>query len=150
MQLENDPDWVAQAKINGQRAVWHPPTKTLWSRGDKPIVRSPEVLAALASVRDCVDGEFVPVVGKQKGTYWMFDLPDHRGTYEERLKAVAELVKKINSPVIKLAPPHIDWLDVDLNEWEGVVFKRLASKYPKAGVDGKTTPDWVKYRAEWL
>jgi ATP-dependent DNA ligase len=156
-QLTADPKWVVQAKMDGQRAVWDPDSPTggnrgtLWSRRELPI-HSPSVLAVLNEVDEVLDGEFIPVKGgRGSGTYWVFDLPDHRGYLPERWAALEALVKSLGVPdLVRLCPSGVEWPEVEANGWEGVVFKRLASKYPKAMTPNNTTPKWVKYRAEWL
>ena len=156
-QLTADPKWVAQAKMDGQRAVWDPdaPTGgnrgTLWSRRDRPI-HSPRVLPVLNEVGVTLDGEYIPVKGgRGLGTYWVFDLPDHPGYLPERWAALEALVTSLGVPdLVRLCPSGVEWSEVEENGWEGVVFKRLLTKYPKSMTPNKTTPWWVKYRAEWL
>jgi ATP-dependent DNA ligase len=82
-------------------------------------------------------------------TFFAFDLPDHGGDFRQRLDALERLVKSANRPGLQICPTTREWADVAKYEWEGVVFKNLNSLYPKAMQDGKTTPHWVKYRAEW-
>jgi ATP-dependent DNA ligase len=147
-QLASDPNYVCQAKLNGQRAVWE--DGVLWSRSDRPITRAPLVLEALRGWDTALDGEFIPVKGEQDGIFWVFDLPDHKGTLVERWETLEALITDINSPHVRLCPTEVIWSQVDAEGWEGVVFKQRASKYQKAYVSGKTYAGWVKYRAEWL
>jgi len=148
-QLAQDEAWVAQAKLDGQRAIWD--GKTLWSRRELPITRAPKVLEALAGLDVTLDGEFVPDKGQPTGTYWVFDLPDHRGNLEERWAALRKLMSGFSGiSGIELAPSGVDWTDVVKMAWEGLVFKRRDSRYVKAINPGKTVASWVKYRAEWL
>lgn len=145
-QLAKDPEWVCQAKIDGQRTVWS--GGTLWSRRELKIVRAPEVEAALGNAKEVFDGELVIKGGKQH--YYLFDLPDHPGSLAERFARLREHVSAIGSPHVSLCPSGVEWEQVDQEQWEGVVFKRLNSKYPKGVTPNTTTPTWIKYRAEWL
>lgn len=152
--LAASPDWLCQAKIDGQRTLWVPDSPApgggrgvLWSRRELPILRAPQVREALNLVEDVLDGELV--VG-DKPTYYVFDLPDERGSLQERVSKVARLVDSIKSPVVKVCPMNVTWPDVGICGWEGVVFKRRSSKYVKGSSPDKTTAHWIKYRAEWL
>lgn len=145
--LEADPEWMCQAKINGQRAIWH--GGKMWSRqGNVLGAKAQPVMSALGSVAAVLDGEFVMTQGK--ATYYVFDMPDSRLPLGERWPEVAELVRAIDSDYIRLCPCEVRWEDVELNNWEGVVFKRRSSVYVKSMTSDKTTPNWIKYRAEWL
>tara|TARA_R110000824_G_scaffold95253_14_gene229159 strand:- start:124 stop:591 length:468 start_codon:yes stop_codon:yes gene_type:complete len=149
-QLMSDPAWVAQAKIDGQRAMWDG-DGGLWSHRGIAIKRSSRVLSALSRFAQPLDGEFVPVKGQQEGTYWVFDLPDHRGTLDERVAALRHLVCEYEgSGLIEMIPSDVTWSDVDEGGWEGLVFKNRLSRYPKALRVGTTKGCWVKYRAAWL
>ena len=148
--LMADPQWMAQAKLDGRRAVWDG-DGVLWSRQRnnlKDIAVSP--VAALQGCTHVMDGEFIRTLGKDDGTFYPFDLPDHPGNLDERTAALKIIVGGINDPSVVLCPFEVLWPQVDVNGWEGIVLKKRSSFYPKARVDGKTTPAWVKYRAEWL
>ena len=140
--LASDPLWVTQAKLNGIRALWD--GADLWSRtgGRATYKLNSRNLAVLRRVSQLTDGELLP-----DGRYFPFDLPDHTGPLVERWAALEALAAQYD---LTLCPTGVAWADVERLSWEGVVFKRLSSKYPKAYSEGKTTPDWVKYRAEWL
>ena len=138
LQLAEDPEWVCQAKLNGIRAIWT--GKTLWSRTGNLITQklAPVSLDRVRGVTHRLDGELL-----SDGRYLVFDLPDDKGPLTDRWSRLVDLG-------IPLCPTNVVWARVVEHGWEGVVFKKLASKYPKALADGKTTPSWVKYRAEWL
>lgn len=139
-QLEADPGWICQAKVNGKRALWD--GTTLWSRqGNK--IESP-VAEALVGLKVMLDGEFL------QDKLYLFDVPSHTGTLVERWKQVQEVVGSLASPFVVVCPLVRVWDEVPQNGWEGVVFKRLDSKYPVAFSEGKQTTAWIKYRAEWL
>ena len=142
-QLAADPAWVCQAKLNGKRAIWD--GEYLWSRTGNRITpfQAGKALAALAIVPTCLDGELV------KDVFYAFDLPDHEGPLHERW-ALLKTIIPYDFEHFKICPSGVSWEDVSEHKWEGVVFKRLNSKYEKAMSEGKTTPAWVKYRAEWL
>lgn len=143
--LENDPNYVCEAKMNGKRNLWA--GGIMWSRSGLVWSRNSEVGDALkATVPDTViDGELMA----QAGVLWAFDLPNHPGIYEERRETLARLVEKINSPLVRLMP-YVRWSDVGANGWEGVVFKKKGTRYRKGRTEGQTTSDWLKFRAEWL
>lgn len=152
--LRDSPAWVCQAKINGQRTLWSPSSDApgggkgvLWSRRGLPIAKVPEIQQAMRSVDVVVDGELLV---KDTPIYYLFDLPDHTGTLDERWKALTNVVEMIGHANVKKCPAEITWEDVSLNQWEGVVFKKRSSKYPKSLSSDNTTPSWIKYRAEWL
>ena len=135
--LASDPAWVCQAKIDGWRAVWD--GDALRTRSGKPIRIPPQVRDALpAGV--VLEGEWEPT----RGRLWLFDAPTHPGTLRERWAALQGLF--CASECVQPIPHGVTWDQVEPHGWEGVVWKRLDSRYPCAGV----TWDWIKYRAEWL
>ena len=140
MQLASDDRWMCQAKLNGRRAVWD--GQILWSRQGNPL--ESRVTDALRGFASCLDGEFL------NDTFYPFDIADSPLPLAERWEMLDWVVREIDSPYIIRCPVATTWEDVDLHQWEGVVFKKRTSKYHKAMKDGVTTPDWVKYRAEWL
>lgn len=119
MQPEFDPTgWWGSEKLDGVRGWW---------TGEKLISRRGNVFAAPdwfveGWPRDVVvDGEifggrgnfnetsgFVrrerPHAGWKKLVYFAFDLPEHPGTYEERMEALDRLVEKVDSPYLAAVP----------------------------------------------
>lgn len=138
--LSTSKDWMCQAKMNGKRVIWD--GEVLWSRQGNRLNNA--ISEALEGVHQTLDGELV------KDGLWVFDLPDHPGTLTERWGALAGWVRRMDHPKIQLCPSEVAWQDVEREGWEGVVFKKRTSKYPKSRFDGRETADWVKYRAEWL
>lgn len=139
-ELAASPAWMCQAKLNGRRAIWD--GEVLWSRqGNRLTVKAASALTGFAT---SLDGEFL------NDTFYPFDIADSPLPLEERWKVLRWVVQEIASPFVQLCPLAGSWEDVANNGWEGVVFKKKASLYHKAMRDGVTTPDWVKYRAEWL
>lgn len=152
--LASSSDWVCQAKMDGQRALWVPDSPApgggrgvLWSRRELPITRAHDIVKALSTVTSLIDGELIMGTTPK---YWAFDLPYHEGDLEERWDSLTEVVSQINHPHVSLCPTGVTWEEVNLNGWEGVVFKRKGSKYVKGHSPDKTTGSWIKYRAEWL
>lgn len=152
-QLAADPEWVCQAKMNGKRAIWDPSSKTLWSRTGNRVTPH-QAKGVLETLRDCpvtLDGELITRRTTGEEIFWAFDLPDHRGTLRERWVELEGVLSGYDrTSFVELCPSSVHWEDVEQHGWEGVVFKRAASKYEKARVEGKETASWVKYRAEWL
>lgn len=148
-----DPNWTCQAKMNGKRAIWDPSSQTLWSRSGNRVTphQAAGVLQDLVDVPVSIDGELVTRRGTGEEVFWAFDLPDHTGSLRERWVDLQDLMSNFNrSSNLEICPSSVQWADVERFGWEGVVFKKLASKYEKAYSEGKTTASWVKYRAEWL
>lgn len=138
--LMKDPLWVCEAKLDGRRGIWD--GKILWGRKGRFIPATSHVTSFLEGV-PALDGEWF------ENAFWCFDLPDHGGPFEERRQALEALVAQIGCTHLHAMPRCTDWDAVRQNEWEGVVFKKLASKYKKALQHSKTTADWIKFRAEW-
>jgi ATP-dependent DNA ligase len=124
--LAADPAWMCQAKINGCRALWD--GAELRTRNGQWL----DAPAELAAVSERIDGEYLG------GVFYAFDLVDHAGTLDERWAALLALG-------IQTIPAWVSWRDVARERWEGVVFKRRDSVYPRA--QKKTTSDWIKFRA---
>lgn len=133
MQLDSDPDWTCQAKINGQRGIWD--GRALWHRTGLRVYD--RAITDWLPSGTMLDGEI------KDGTFWAFDMPDVNAPLDVRLAALADLG-------IERVPMDVEWAAVKRNGWEGVVFKRLSSLYPRPNREGVTFPGWVKYRAEWL
>jgi ATP-dependent DNA ligase len=131
-----DPMWVCQAKLDGRRAIWD--GQTLWSRQGNRLPKH-----NLDGIPVTMDGEWMD------DTFHAFDLPDHGGGLRERWADLTALVEQYRRPGLALCPLTTEWADIQQWGWEGVVFKRWSSLYPKSMQDGKTTAEWVKYRAEW-
>jgi ATP-dependent DNA ligase len=101
-----------------------------------------------------LDGEYLTVTGtsRREACFYPFDLPDHhRLSLSERWPLLMEMLAPMQgSGLVEPCPSNVSWEDVVEHGWEGVVFKRLGSRYKRAIVPGKTVASWVKYRAEWL
>lgn len=147
-QLAADPEWTCQAKLNGQRALWD--GHTLWSR-DGNGMHVPRVTARLIKCANLItlDGE---VTGTgEHAVYHVFDLPDVNIALSNRIALMHRFEREeALSGVVRLCPLNVTWDEVECAGWEGVVFKKLSSPYPKADRPDVETPRWVKYRKEWL
>jgi ATP-dependent DNA ligase len=155
-------DWALETKQNGVRIVfWQGRVYT--RQGEllsKP--KGADVLTRLLSNLDkrlCVplptiEGEWIL---KDK-TLWLFDLPDHLGTYDERHAELVNVVRYIDRPGVKLIPTAAN-CELSFREFyeagrdrgaEGVLAKRRDSRYIKSFRPGATAVRcWLKYRYEW-
>lgn len=148
--LAADPSYMCQAKLDGQRTLWDPKTKTLWSRRGLRINKVPEIAEALAGIDVTLDGELVLGACNR---YFIFDLPDHKGALEERWECLSSIHKSLDEStkqVVNLCPCDVRWDHVESEGWEGVVFKKRSSSYVKSGKPDLTTAHWIKYRLEWM
>lgn len=139
--LASSDDWTCEAKMDGVRALWT--GFRLLTRTGNHIPHSEGASAALEG-RPCMDGEF------SDGVFWAFDLPDHGGDYDGRRRDLDVLLGSAGGDYLEAMPAFTDWRGVKMFGWEGVVFKRRSSLYPRAFRQGVTTPDWIKFRAAWL
>ncbi len=152
-QLTNDPNWVCQAKMNGKRAIWDPASRTLWSRSGNRVTphQASEVLQHLQGCPVALDGELITRRSTGQEVFWAFDLPDSTLPLVDRWVELRNVISNFNrTSYIELCPSGVSWAEVESQGWEGVVFKKLTSRYEKAYTEGRTTANWVKYRAEWL
>lgn len=149
-ELLEDPDWACEAKLNGKRGHWD--GETLWSRTGNKLydkVALAEYLAAHYPGTP-LDGE---IVGD---FFWIFDLPGMaEEPYRERRTALqalweADVSVMGEKSLVRLTPYVADWSDVEDNLYEGVVFKRLESRYKMHSTPGKKIADWIKFRKENL
>ena len=140
--LRDDPAWHCEAKIDGIRAVWE--YEQLWTRTRRKLEVPDDLRRALAALTWDVplDGEL------RDGVYWVFDTPDSPAPLRARRALLAGLLRQVPEPVRLM--PLATWDEVIEQDWEGCVFKRLESVYEKSTARNSTTPDWIKYRKEWL
>lgn len=147
-ELAADPEWTCQAKLNGKRALWD--GRTLWSREGNAMHR-PFVVSTLnqQGLDVTLDGELVGT-GAQS-TFYVFDLPDFPFDLQTRLAVLNDFIgPRLTGGLLRMCPMGVTWDDVEHEGWEGVVFKKLSSMYPKADRPDVETANWVKYRKEWL
>ena len=139
--LLSDPDWMAQAKIDGWRSRWQ--SGQLRSRAGMILNQCPELIAELKQRANGmhIDAEITFSAGdRSDAQLWCFDLPDLAMPLVDRLKVLRQICA--GGQRMRLIPCDVSWCDVETEAWEGLVFKRLASDYPRT----KVTNDWIKYR----
>jgi len=157
--LASSSDWMCQAKINGKRGIWD--GHKLWSRSGElvTIEKARDVYAELEGCPTVFDGELLTSgtpglrTDDGKALFLVFDLPDHPGTLDERVRDLTEIFStEFNtSRNVRMCPMNVSWAEVEAFNWEGVVFKRRNSLYIKGRKGpGQEVPAWIKYRKEWL
>ena len=155
--LELSPDdWCAEPKIDGARVVVC--RAGIFTRHGTPLTKS-KGLDALAGIigKDffqaagslTLEGEWVQRIGK----LWLFDLPDHLGTHDERVATLADVVGKIGGGALEMPRVYENfpkaYADWKLAGHEGIVMKRRASRYRKCDKPGTEIRDWLKHRYCW-
>jgi ATP-dependent DNA ligase len=150
LQLPPD-DWAMEPKVDGIRVIIVA-GETYTRQG---TVLSPGKGAALlrklvASVEETLDAEWVP----GDGELYLFDLPDHPGSYDDRRRAMIEIEERriprlylVGSYTVNF-PQTYEVLRRD-NFAEGVVLKRRHSLYTKQARSNTETRDWLKRRFVW-
>ena len=143
LELEADPRWICQAKLDGRRALWD--GAVLWSTESNQIWSE-----AARMLSHCAPG--VQLDGEHIGEcFYAFDIPscgsDPYGLRWRELCAL--LAPACGSGIVELCPTDVCWSDVRAHGWEGVVFKRLSAPYKRGTSPNQTVASWVKYRAEW-
>lgn len=127
------PGWVAEVKVDGWRAVLA--FGRVYSRGGRSLGFGPRIPSLH------LDGEW------HAGAFRAFDVEIPMATYYERRARLEQLAAQINSghpPYPLHLVPHapVDLADLDPAA-EGIVWKRLESRYP---LTNSETSDWVKFR----
>jgi ATP-dependent DNA ligase len=147
--------WSMEAKVNGYRVLAK--AHGVWTRQGTPLTKSKglqRVVALLArwpwQQAPVVEGEYEP----RAGQLWLFDLPDHAGSYQQRVQVLAQLLRRLAQPGLVAMPRTT----VDFRcfyeqcrhaGWEGVVVKRRASRYAKCCRPDTLCRDWIKRRFSW-
>ena len=168
-QLASSSSWACEAKLDGVRAYWD--GTELWSRTGNRLPRVDDLKALLPDLEQGYgfDGELV------KGTYWIFDFkaPLRSGMsdmgYFDRRQVLTRMFTpdpqrdsaipvdlrlpawRLREPVVAervRLMPQVTWDDVERLDLEGVVFKRVTSKYTLAHRPGTKNADWIKFRKE--
>jgi ATP-dependent DNA ligase len=86
---------------------------------------------------------------------YLFDLPDHPGTYDERRRAMIEIEERRIPRLLLVSsytcnfPQIYEILNREDNWAEGVVLKRRHSLYTKQARSNTETRDWLKRRFVW-
>jgi ATP-dependent DNA ligase len=161
-------DWSLCAKMNGCRVIIQ--AGRIFTRQGTPLTK-PKGSERLAALLSCdlpanaitLEGEWCDSIGR----LYLFDLPGHPGTYDQRRAELGNIVRLIAwEPHITLMPAvcglnacnHPANLEMSFREayrwWreqgaEGVVLKRRLSRYQKCQRPGTVIRDWLKYRFSW-
>ena len=136
--------WTCQAKLDGARRLVRIEggKVKLWTRKGKRVYHEGlcEALSAWDGSDLWLDGEWIG------GALYVFDAP-RCAPLALRVAAVADVVGAVASPLVRCMPT----LDVQGGYrealglgFEGVVYKRLNSRYPWAAQPGGLTDDWLK------
>jgi ATP-dependent DNA ligase len=145
-------DWAMEPKIDGIRVI---------IVAGEPYTRQGTVLSAGKGVRhlrtlvegipETLDAEWVP----SELELYLFDLPDHSGTYDERRLAMTEIdgrhirhVHLVASYAVNFPQWYETWRR-NPTLTEGVVLKRRHSLYTKQARSNTETRDWLKHRFAW-
>ncbi|MGC2423193.1 MAG: RNA ligase family protein [Nitrospirota bacterium] len=163
-ELDRDIGWIAEVKKNGWRAL---PTKsedgslTIWTR-HKTLIKDavPELREALANMMPngtILDGEFINNRTKGvKGKLYLFDIIMLEGKslidmpLRERRKMLEGVV--VEGPHIELAQQirvgkkQLYYQSIEGEENEGIVIKRLDSKYLASEKSCPQNPYWLKVK----
>lgn len=137
--------WTCQAKLDGARRLVRIEggRVKLWTRKGKRVCHAEltEALSALGGADLWLDGEWVG------GALYVFDLPG-AAPLARRVSTLRYLVEDvIDSPLVRRMPTldvHGGYREAIALGFEGVVYKRLDSRYPWAAQPGGLTNDWLK------
>ena len=163
-ELDRDIGWIAEVKKNGWRAL---PTMSddgklaIWTRHNTLIKDAvPELREALAAMMPpgtILDGEFINNRTKGiKGKLYLFDILVLEGrplldlTLRERREMLDSIV--IEGPDIELArqvrvgKKQLYYQSIEGEENEGIVIKRLDSKYLASEKSCPQHPYWLKVK----
>lgn len=137
-QYVNDPEWVAQEKMNGIRLILKASDGKVIGINRKGLERPipVEVHDALASGEVELDGE---LIGPK---FFAFDVLGYgtsdfrKDTLESRLKMLSKVVERINSPAVRLVATIVGTAakknlvkQLKNDRKEGVVFKEIGGEY---------------------
>jgi ATP-dependent DNA ligase len=163
-ELDRDIGWIAEVKKNGWRAL---PTKdesgslTIWTR-HKTLIKDavPELREALAEMMPAgtiLDGEFINNRTKGvKGKLYLFDIIMLEGKLlidmllRERRKILEGVVKETQDIVlaqqVRVGKKQLYYQSTEGEENEGIVIKRLDSKYLASEKSCPQHPYWLKVK----
>ena len=163
-ELDRDIGWIAEVKKNGWRAL---PTKdekdnlTIWTRHKTLIkVSAPELREALAAMmppKTILDGEFINNRTKGvKGKLYLFDIIMLEGKLlvdlplRERRKILEGVVKETQditlAQQVRVGKKQLYYQSIEGEENEGIVIKRLDSKYLASEKSCPQHPYWLKVK----
>ena len=163
-ELDRDIGWIAEVKKNGWRAL---PTKdekgnlTIWTR-HKTLIKDavPELREALAEMMPkgtILDGEFINNRTKGvKGKLYLFDILMLEGRLlldlplRERRQILEGVVKETPDIVlaqqVRVGKKQLYYQSIEGEENEGIVIKRLDSKYLASEKSCPQHPYWLKVK----
>ena len=152
-------DWSMECKVDGIRVLVLP-GGDVWTRHGSRITKYKGmhlVRKATDSLDTKIDAEWEFRGGIM--VLHIFDLPDHPGTYDERVAEIPALIAAIGplssdgvsvQPIMRATGPFRDHYEAWKSAGhEGVVVKRRASLYSRMPREKMETRDWVKYRFSW-
>jgi ATP-dependent DNA ligase len=163
-ELDRDIGWIAEVKKNGWRAL--PITDeegklTLWTRHKTLLTGpSPELKATLADMMPAgtiLDGEFINNRTKSvKGKLYLFDILMLEGrllvdlSLRERRQILEGVVKETTDIVlavqVRVGKKQLYYQSIEGEEDEGIVIKRLDSKYLASEKSCPQHPYWLKVK----
>lgn len=137
--------WTCQAKLDGARRLVRIEggKVKLWTRKGKRVYHEGlcEALSAVCGTNLWLDGEWYG------GALYVFDLPG-AAPLARRVSTLRYLVEDvIDSPLVRRMPTldtQGGYREAIALGFEGVVYKRLGSRYPWAAQPGGLTSDWLK------
>jgi ATP-dependent DNA ligase len=163
-ELDRDIGWIAEVKKNGWRAL--PITDgegklTLWTR-HKTLIKEPvpeirEALSGMMSPGTILDGEFINNRTKGvKGKLYLFDilmlegrllvdlpLRERRRILEGVVKETSEITLAVQ---VRVGKKQLYYQSIEGEENEGIVIKRLDSKYLASEKSCPQHPYWLKVK----
>jgi ATP-dependent DNA ligase len=163
-ELDRDIGWIAEVKKNGWRAL--PITDgegklTLWTR-HKTLIKDAvpelrEALSGMMPVGTILDGEFINNRTKGvKGKLYLFDILMLEGkplldlTLRERRQVLEGVVKETQDIVlaqqVRVGKKQLYYQSIEGDENEGIVIKRLDSKYLASEKSCPQHPYWLKVK----
>ena len=166
--LDNDPAWIAEVKKNGWRCltVKDDDVLQLWTKHKTTVTQGniDDIKDALFDLPEgtVLDGELITfkrIKGQADGMY-LFDVLQYRGEplwnkpYFER-RGILEIIAKehlAGCPRIELAQPQIEnkvkmyWDSITTPVNEGIVLKKIDSKYPINYTVNAINPFWLKVK----
>lgn len=138
-------DYALEVKVNGCRVIWFQGMPfTRLGKILAPSKGAAQLSAILRGITETLDGEWAD------GKYWLFDLPDHRGEYDERKNSIVTRIWP--EGVVPISPRIANFqreYDALRDVAEGVVIKKRSSRYEKMARPGTETPSWRKRRYCW-
>jgi len=164
--LNNDVKWIAEPKRNGHRALFYSDDKNLWTRY-KTLVKDelPEIRRQLATLPEGIvlDGELINHRPKNWTQHlYIFDIIAYQGKLVNEIPLEGR--RKLLESVYK---QYLGWCDkIEIPQWtsigkkklyydsignellEGIVMKRLDSKYLISLNSCLQNPYWIKVKKQ--